>query len=165
MKLLSRLDYCRLLICAAMIVPSVGAKDALLSPSQEFDVLIKGGTIYDGTGGEGRVVNVAIRGDRIDGVGDFPNAHAKNIVEAHGLAVAPGFINMLSWSVESLLVDGRSQSEIRQGVTTEIFGEGESMGPVNDRVREHMLRAQADIRYEIKWTTLAAYLRYLEKQI
>ena len=83
-------------------------------------------------------------------------------IDARRLAVAPGFINMLSWSTESLIADGRSQSEIRQGVTTEIMGEGESMGPVNDRVREKMLREQKDIHYEIKWTTLAEYLRYLE---
>src|SRR5207302_7073083 len=83
-------------------------------------------------------------------------------IDAKGLAVAPGFINMLSWSTESLIEDGRSQSEIRQGVTTEIMGEGESMGPVNDRVRQHMLREQSDIKYDIKWNTLAEYLRYLE---
>ena len=101
-------------------------------------------------------------GDRIAGVGDFKDSRAKIVIDAHGLAVAPGFINMLSWSTESLIADGRSQSEIRQGVTTEIMGEGESMGPVNDRVREKMLRDQKDIRYEITWTTLADYLRFLE---
>jgi N-acyl-D-amino-acid deacylase len=129
-----------------------------------FDVIIKGGTVYDGTGGEGRVADVAIRGDRIAGVGNFAKASAKKTIDAHGLAVAPGFINMLSWSNESLIQDGRSQSEIRQGVTTEIMGEGESMGPVNDRVRESMLKQQADIKYEIKWNTLAEYLQYLEKR-
>jgi N-acyl-D-amino-acid deacylase len=132
--------------------------------AQEFDVIIKGGTVYDGSGGEPRHVDVAIRGNRIAGLGDFSKATAKNIVDATGLAVAPGFINMLSWSNESLIQDGRSQSEIRQGVTTEIMGEGESMGPVNDRVREHMLRQQTDIKYEIKWNTLAEYLRYLESR-
>src|SRR6266516_797629 len=132
------------------------------SPGTEFDLLIKGGTVYDGGGGEGRGVDVTVRGDRITGVGDFHNASAKNMIDARGLAVAPGFINMLSWSNESLIQDGRSQSEIRQGVTTKIMGEGESMGPVNDGVREHMLREQADIKYEIKWNTLAEYLRYLE---
>ncbi|MBX6326538.1 MAG: D-aminoacylase, partial [Chthoniobacterales bacterium] len=86
------------------------------------------------------------------------------VIDAKGLAVAPGFINMLSWSTVSLIHDGRSQSEIRQGVTTEIMGEGESMGPVNDRVREHMIRQQGDIKYDIKWNTLAEYLRYLEKR-
>ncbi len=132
--------------------------------AQDFDVIIKGGTVYDGSGGEPRHVDVAIRGDRIAGLGDFKTAKAKIIVDAAGLAVAPGFINMLSWSNESLIQDGRSQSEIRQGVTTEIMGEGESMGPVNDRVREHMLRQQTDIKYEIKWNTLAEYLRYLESR-
>ena len=128
----------------------------------DFDVIIKGGTVYDGTGAEPRHVDLAIRGDRIAGVGDFKTAKAKTIIDATDLAVAPGFINMLSWSNESLIQDGRSQSEIRQGVTTEIMGEGESMGPVNDRVREHMLREQSDIKYEIKWNTLAEYLHYLE---
>src|SRR3984893_11874623 len=130
----------------------------------DFDVIIKGGTVYDGSGGEGQHVDLAIRGDRIAGLGNFKAAKAKAIVDANGLAVAPGFINMLSWSNESLIQDGRSQSEIREGVTTEIMGEGESMGPVNDRVREHMLRQQTDIKYEIKWNTLAEYLRYLENR-
>jgi N-acyl-D-amino-acid deacylase len=129
-----------------------------------FDVIIKGGTVYDGMRAEPRRIDVAIRGDRIAGVGDFKNAKAKTIIDAKGLAVAPGFINMLSWSNESLIQDGRSQSEIRQGVTTEIMGEGESMGPVNDRVREHMLREQSDIKYDIKWNTLAEYLRYLQRR-
>jgi N-acyl-D-amino-acid deacylase len=129
-----------------------------------FDVLIKGGSVYDGTGAQPQQVDLAIRGDRIAGVGDFKNAKAKTIVDATGLAVAPGFINMLSWSNASLIQDGRSQSEIREGVTTEIMGEGESMGPVNDRVREHMLREQSDIKYDIKWNTLADYLKYLESR-
>src|SRR5213594_4952514 len=129
-----------------------------------FDVIIKGGTVYDGTGAEPKHVDLAIRGDRIAGIGDFKTAKAKTIIDATGLAVAPGFINMLSWSTESLIEDGRSQSEIRQGITTEIMGEGESMGPVNDRVREHMLRQQTDIKYDIKWNTLAEYLQYLEKR-
>src|SRR5437763_1352295 len=129
-----------------------------------FDVIIKGGTLYEGTGAEPRHVDLAIRGDRIVGLGDFKSVKAKTVIDANGLAVAPGFINMLSWSNESLIQDGRSQSEIRQGVTTEIMGEGESMGPVNDRVREHMLREQSDIKYDIKWNTLAEYLRYLESR-
>src|SRR5438309_1473015 len=139
------------------------AQDRSSSPGPaDFDVIIKNGTIYDGTGAEPKHADVAIRKDRIAGIGDFKTAKAKLIVDGSGLAVAPGFINMRSWSNESLIQDGRSQSEIRQGVTTEIMGEGESMGPVNDRVRERMLREQADIKYEIKWNTLAEYLRYLE---
>jgi len=132
--------------------------------SNNFDVLIKNGTVYDGSGGEGQHVDLAIKGDRIAQLGDLKNANAKTVIDASGLAVAPGFINMLSWSTESLIQDGKSQSEIRQGVTTEIMGEGESMGPVNDRVREHMLRSQADIKYDITWKTLAEYLQYLEKR-
>ncbi len=101
--------------------------------------MIKGGTLYDGTGGKPRVTDVAIRGDRIVGVGDFKAANAKVIVDAKGMAVAPGFINMLSWSTDSLIEDGRSQSEIRQGVTTEIMGEGWSMGPLNDDLKQRDL--------------------------
>ena len=151
------------LAALSMLTPLFAAQP--LTPSQNpasFDVIIKGGAVYDGAGAEPKNGDVAIRGDRIAGIGDFKTAKAKTIVEANGLAVAPGFINMLSWSNESLIQDGRSQSELRQGVTTEVMGEGESMGPVNDRVREHMLREQADIKYEIKWNTLAEYLRYLE---
>ena len=129
-----------------------------------FDVIIKGGTVYDGTGGEGHVADVAIRCDRIVGVGDFASAVPKKTIDARGLAVAPGFINMLSWSTESLIQDGRSQSEIRQGVTTEIMGEGESMGPLNDRMKTRLVREQTDIKFEIKWNTLAEYLHYLEQR-
>ena len=130
----------------------------------DFDAIIKDGTVYDGTGAEPKQADVAIRGDRIVGIGDFKAAKAKTMINAKGLAVAPGFINMLSWSTVSLIQDGRSQSEIRQGVTTEIMGEGESMGPVNDRVHEHMIRQQIDIKYDIKWNTLAEYLQYLERR-
>jgi N-acyl-D-amino-acid deacylase len=149
----------------ALFLGLISSTPALLGQnSPSYDVIIKGGTVYDGTGSEPRQSDVALRGDRIAAVGDLSNATAKTIVDAKGLAVAPGFINMLSWSNESLIQDGRSQSEIRQGVTTEIMGEGESMGPVNDRVREHILRSQKDIHYDIKWNTLAEYLRYLEKR-
>src|SRR6266581_2534106 len=147
------------------IVLGISAQAPSPSPAPgDFDVIIRGGTVYDGTGAEPRQADVAIRGDRVARVGDFKSAKARTIVDANGLAVAPGFINMLSWSTESLIQDGRSQSELRQGVTTEIMGEGESMGPVNDRVREFMLKQQADIKYDIKWNTLAEYLQYLEKR-
>ncbi len=142
------------------MVLTMFAQDRSPPRSADFDVIIKGGTIYDGTGAEPKQGDVAIRGDRIVGIGDFKTAKAKTVIDAKGLAVTPGFINMLSWSVASLIQDGRSQSEIRQGVTTEIMGEGESMGPVNDRVREHMIREQIDIKYDIKWNTLAEYLQY-----
>ncbi|MDP9004028.1 MAG: D-aminoacylase [Verrucomicrobiota bacterium] len=131
-------------------------------PAEKFDILIKGGTLYDGTGEKPRVIDVAIRGDRIVGVGAFPPDRATTVIDAKGLAVAPGFINMLSWSNESLIEDGRSQSEIRQGITTEIMGEGESMGPLNDRMKKRMVDEQKDLKYEIKWTTLSEYLSYME---
>src|SRR6202162_1771167 len=132
--------------------------------AQDYDVIIRNGSVYDGSGGEAQHVDLAIKGDRLAGVGDYSKASAKTIVNATGLAVAPGFINMLSWSTESLIQDGRSQSEIRQGVTTEIMGEGESMGPVNDRLRAYIVKQQSDIKYDIKWNTLAEYLQYLEKR-
>ncbi|MBA3273251.1 MAG: D-aminoacylase, partial [Chthoniobacterales bacterium] len=132
------------------------------APAEEFDVLIKGGTVYAGTTGEPRRADVAIRGDRIVGVGDFAAARAKSSVDASGMAVAPGFINMLSWSTESLLADGRSQSDIRQGVTTEIMGEGNSMGPLNETMKRRMIEEQKDIKYDIEWSTLSEYLRHLE---
>jgi N-acyl-D-amino-acid deacylase len=146
-------------------VSTAFAQDRSPSPTPaDFDVIIKDGTVYDGTGAEAKQADVAIRGDRIVGIGDFKAAKAKTMINAKGLAVAPGFINMLSWSTVSLIQDGRSQSEIRQGVTTEIMGEGESMGPVNDRVSEHMVRQQIDVKYDIKWNTLAEYLQYLERR-
>jgi N-acyl-D-amino-acid deacylase len=136
---------------------------ASLQP-QTYDVVVRGGTVYDGTGGPGRRADVAIRGDRIAGVGDFSGASARTIVDASGQAVAPGFINMLSWSTESLLADGRSQGEIRQGVTTQIFGEGSSMGPLNDEMKKRVVEQMGDVKYEITWTTLGEYLRDLERR-
>ncbi|HYC36685.1 MAG TPA: D-aminoacylase [Usitatibacter sp.] len=128
-----------------------------------YDVLIRGGTVYDGSGAPGRVQDVAIRGDRIAAIGRL-DATARKIVDARGLAVAPGFINMLSWSTESLLVDGDSQSEIRQGVTLEVMGEGSSMGPLTPAMKQRMRAAQGDLRYDITWTTLAGYLAELERR-
>jgi N-acyl-D-amino-acid deacylase len=149
-----RLPFALLLIFVASVVCA----------EDPFDVVIKGGAVYDGTGAPARNADVAIRGDRIVGVGDFAKASAKTVVDAHGLAVAPGFINMLSWSTISLIEDGKSQSEIREGVTTEIMGEGESMGPLNDEMKQRMVKEQGDIKFDIKWTSLADYLRYLESR-
>ena len=129
-----------------------------------YDVLIAGGLVFDGTGTPGRRVSIGLRGDRIAGIGNLPDARARTVIDASNLAVAPGFINMLSWSTESLLVDGRSQGEIRQGVTTQIFGEGSSMGPLNDEMKKRMLESMGDLKYEITWTTLSQYLRDLERR-
>jgi N-acyl-D-amino-acid deacylase len=138
----------------------VSAADA----PQAFDVLIRGGTVCDGSGKAPQRADVALRGDRIAAVGDLSAATAKTIVDAKDLAVAPGFINMLSWSTDSLLADGRGQSEIRQGVTTEIMGEGWSWGPVNDAIKKRMKAEQTDIRYDIEWTTLGDYLYFLQRK-
>jgi len=150
-----------LLFSIALLPLAFGAEPPA---GDKFDVIITGGTVYDGTGEKPRVIDVAIRGDRIAGLGTFSAEQARTVIDAKGLAVAPGFINMLSWSTESLIEDGRSQSEIREGVTTEIMGEGWSMGPLNDRMKERMKTQQGDIKYEIKWNTLSEYLRYLEQK-
>ncbi len=128
-----------------------------------FDILIRGGTIYDGTGSPGTMADVAITGDRIAALGQLADAKARHVVDAKDLAVAPGFINMLSWSNESLLADGKAQSEIRQGVTTQVMGEGWSMGPLSAAIKKRMKSEQGDFRYEFEWTTLSDYLRWLER--
>ncbi|MEX2273588.1 MAG: D-aminoacylase [Vicinamibacterales bacterium] len=136
-------------------------------PGQEprFDILIAGGTVYDGTGGAPVRADVGITGDRITAIApSLPRANAATVIDASGLAVAPGFINMLSWATESLIVDGRSQSDIRQGVTTEIFGEGSSMGPLTEEMRARWTREQGAVTFPITWTTLAEYLQFLEKK-
>ena len=117
------------------------------------DIVIRGGTVYDGTGVAPRRGDVAIEGDRIAAVGTVPSRGALEI-DATGLSIAPGFINMLSWATDSLFADGRSQSDIRQGVTLEVFGEGWSLGPLNERMKKERLEQQGDIKYDITWTTL-----------
>jgi N-acyl-D-amino-acid deacylase len=155
---MNRIRAAALVLLCAACTPSTTARQPT------FDVIIRNGTVYDGTGSAGRAADVAIAGDRIARVGNLGDATAKATVDAANLAVAPGFINMLSWATESLLVDGRSQSDIRQGVTLEIFGEGTSMGPLNDRIKKRMVDEMGDITYEITWTTLAEYLRELERR-
>lgn len=129
-----------------------------------FDVIIRGGTVYDGSGGPPRKADVGLRGDRVAAIGDLSAARARTVVDAKGMAVTPGFINMLSWSTESLLADGRSQSELRQGVTTQIMGEGDSMGPLNAAMKKRVKAEQGDIKYDIEWTTLSEYLTSLERR-
>src|SRR5207244_4280735 len=134
------------------------------SHAAQFDVLIRGGTVYDGSGDPPRRADIGIRGDAIAAIGDLSRDSAKLVVSADRLAVAPGFINMLSWSNESLLVDGRGQSEIRQGVTTQIMGEGWSWGPVSPAIKKRMKAEQTDVRYDIEWTTLGEYLYFLQRK-
>jgi N-acyl-D-amino-acid deacylase len=129
-----------------------------------YDVILRGGSIYDGSGEKPYIGDVAFDGDRIAAIGDIGAATAPIQIDVKGLAVAPGFVNMMSWANESLIEDGRSQSDIRQGVTLEIMGEGESMGPLNEAMKAEMVSQQSDIRYEIEWTTLAEYLEFLERR-
>lgn len=133
--------------------------------SKPYDLLIRNGVVYDGTGAAGQRVDVAVRGDRV--AAHLPpgnKAVATRTVDAHGNAVAPGFINVLSWATESLIADGRGMSDTKQGVTLEIFGEGWSMGPLNERMKADAVKQQGDIRYPIEWTTLGEYLEYLENR-
>jgi len=132
--------------------------------SNDFDVIIRGGTVYDGTGSAPYRADVGIKGDVVTRIGDLSRAKAATVVDATGMAVSPGFINMLSWSVDTLIVDGRSMGELKQGVTTQIFGEGDSMGPLNERTKKQAQDDQGDLKYDIKWATLSEYLQFLEKK-
>lgn len=132
-----------------------------LPAADTCDLLITNGLIYDGSGGAPFRGDVAITGDKISAIGVLTNITARQRLDARGLAVAPGFINMLSWANESLLEDGHSEGDIRQGVTLEVMGEGESMGPWNDPMKQIQRETQGDIKFEIAWTTLGEYLDHL----
>lgn len=132
------------------------------SPKTEYDIILKNGLIYDGSGESSYAGDIAIIGDTIAAIGDLSAAMGKEVIDLKGMAVAPGFINMLSWANSSLIEDGRSQSDIRQGVTLEVLGEGWSMGPLTDSMKIDMKEDQVDIKYDIEWTTLGEYLQFLE---
>ncbi|MDX2429097.1 MAG: D-aminoacylase [Xanthomonadales bacterium] len=144
----------------AIIVPALLLAAACSQP--EHDIIIRGGSLYDGSGGPAKIADVAIDGDRITEIGDLEGHTGRREVDAKGLAVAPGFINMLSWANESLIQDGRSLSDIFQGVTLEVMGEGTSMGPLNEKMRQQRVERQNDIRYEVSWTSLGEYLQHME---
>jgi N-acyl-D-amino-acid deacylase len=129
-----------------------------------YTVLIRGGTIYDGSGGAPYVGDVALKGDRIVYVGPHAPGRASRTIDASGKAVSPGFINMLSWAVDSLIADGRGMSDTYQGVTLEVFGEGDSMGPLTPEMKARALKRQGDIRFPITWTTLGQYLQFLQRK-
>jgi N-acyl-D-amino-acid deacylase len=137
---------------------------AACAKEPEYDVVLRGGTILDGSGKPGYTGDVAITGDRIAYVGPVADGEGRREIDVKGQAVAPGFINMLSWSNESLLIDGRGQGELRQGVTLEVMGEGESMGPLTAPMKEDALAQQGDLKYPIEWSTLGEYLALLEKK-
>ena len=134
------------------------------APPADYSFLIRGGTIYDGSGEAPYVGDVAIRGDKIVYVGPHAPGRAARTIEATGKAVSPGFINMLSWANESLIADGRGMSDTAQGVTLEVMGEGDSMGPLNPEMKRLELKRQGDIKYPIRWTTLGQYLEFLQRK-
>jgi N-acyl-D-amino-acid deacylase len=142
---------------AALLVTSA-------APPADYTVLIHGGTIYDGTGRDPYVGDVALKGDKIAYVGPHAPGTAARTLDATGKAVSPGFVNMLSWATESLIADGRGVSDTVQGVTLEVMGEGDSMGPLNPTMKALDLKRQGDIKYPIRWTTLGQYLEYLQKK-
>ena len=150
-------------IFAAVAAPLL-VSSAIAQAPPAYDLLIDNGTIYDGMGGAAFTGDVAIKGDRIVYVGPEAPGTAKKTVDATGMAVSPGFINMLSWAPESLIHDGRGLSDTVQGVTLEVFGEGQSMGPWNAKMKSNELKRQGDIKYPIRWTTLGEYLDYMQRK-
>ncbi len=138
----------------------------ILSCKQEtkYDTIIRNGLVYDGNGGEPLKADIAIKADTIAFIGDLSSETATQIIDANDNAIAPGFVNMLSWSPESLIQDGRSLSELTQGITLQVMGEGESMGPLTDSMKMDAEKGQINIKYKIKWNTLGEYLNWLEKK-
>jgi N-acyl-D-amino-acid deacylase len=142
----------------------IGLMAALAGCGPSYDTILRHGTVYDGTGAAPVTADVAIKGDTVAAIGDLSKARGKVELDVTGLAVTPGFINMLSWATETLIEDGKSQGEIRQGVTLEIMGEGESMGPWSDSLKAYNKANQGDIKYDIQWTTLREYLDFLQRK-
>ena len=148
----------------AFVLVGLLATSAAPPPPPGYTTLIRGGTIYDGSGGAPYIGDVGLKGDRIVYVGPHAPGRAVRTVDARGKAVSPGFINMLSWAVERLIADGRGVSDTMQGVTLEVFGEGDSMGPLNPEMKRLAVKRQGDIKYPISWTTLGQYLEYLQRK-
>jgi N-acyl-D-amino-acid deacylase len=149
----------RKLICLLLLTALLSACD-----SKKYDTIIRNGLVYDGNGAAPFTADIGIKNDTIAFIGDLSKESAKNEVDAKGKAVSPGFINMLSWAPVSLIEDGRSQGDIRQGVTLEVFGEGESMGPLNAKMKADMQKDQSLIKYEVAWNTLGEYMQWMEKK-
>jgi N-acyl-D-amino-acid deacylase len=147
-----------------LIILALAATLGSCKQQPQFERIIRNGTIYDGRGGTPFKADLAINADTIAAIGDLSNYSAKQETDAAGKAVAPGFINMLSQAQESLIADGRSQSDIRQGVTLEVMGEGSSMGPVTPKMKKEMEDGEGDIKYNVTWNTLGDYLNFLEKK-
>lgn len=149
------MKFFRLILCVIAVISGCVS-------DPDYDVLIRNGRIYDGSGTPSFMADVGIRADTIAKIGNLKRARGIIEIDAVNMAVSPGFINMLSWANESLIEDGLSQSDIRQGVTLEVLGEGDSMGPLNETMKAEMKNTQGDIKYDIEWTTLGEYLQFLE---
>jgi N-acyl-D-amino-acid deacylase len=147
-------------LCLGIALSSCGTTPT----AEHYDTIIRGGDIYDGLGNAPVQADVAFSDDRIAKIGDLADATATIEIDATGMAVSPGFINMLSWATESLIEDGRGMSDIKQGVTLEVMGEGWSMGPLNDQLRAVATARQGDIKFDITWNTLGEYLEFLENK-
>ncbi|HOK77516.1 MAG TPA: hypothetical protein PLW35_07315, partial [Verrucomicrobiota bacterium] len=152
----------RKLAAAALAVPLCFT--IFLMKAQSYDLVLRNGTIYDGSGNAPFVADVAVSGDKIAEIGSIPANAGSVELNVRGLAVAPGFINMLSWACESLLADGRAQSDVRQGVTLEVMGEGESFGPLSPAMKDAMQNRQGDLKYMVEWSTLEEYLHHLVRR-
>ena len=149
-------------VAVALLLGAWVLSPAVAGAASDYDFLIRGGTVYDGSGGTPFQGDVGIAGDRITYVGPHAPGTAESEIDAHGLAVSPGFVNMLSWANESLLVDGRGESDLRQGVTLEVMGEGWSMGPLNATMQRLAEQRQIDIKYKVDWSTLGQFFEKLE---
>ncbi|MCP4302088.1 MAG: D-aminoacylase [Gammaproteobacteria bacterium] len=152
----------QLLVCIAMGMTAGVQHDDSDAISADYDVVIRGAMLYDGSGESAYIGDLAIMGDRIEAVGDIGDAIGRREINAEGLAVAPGFINMMSWSPTTIIMDGRVVSDIKQGVTLEVFGEGMSWGPLNKTRKVSFAEELAKDGVELAWTTLGEYLRHLE---
>jgi N-acyl-D-amino-acid deacylase len=152
-----------MMIRIILIIPLALALFACQTQPQ-YDVILKNGLVLDGSGSPAIQADIGIRADTIAAIGNLSASKSRSVLDVQGQYIAPGFINMLSWANESLLVDGRSQSDLRQGVTLEVMGEGHSMGPLNSKMKADMLSGQQDYKFDIPWTSLGGYLRHLEAQ-
>ncbi len=157
MSNMSRRRWLGLTAAFALLAACTGGQQ----PPADYDVVIRNGIVYDGSGEPPFRGDIAIDGDRIAAVGELGEVTGSVEIDATGKAVSPGFINMLSWATESLLHDGRAMSDVKQGVTLEIMGEGFSMGPLNERMKQELEARQRDIKYDVTWTTLGEYLDHL----
>jgi N-acyl-D-amino-acid deacylase len=147
-------------LCVLLLTPVIARAETPI-----YDLVIKNARVFDGTGAAPQSISIAVNGDRV--AAHLPQGakfNARKTVDARQQALAPGFINMLSWATESLIVDGRGQSDLRQGVTLEVFGEGWSMGPLNPAMKKEAIEQQSDYNFDIPWTSLGGYLEHLQQR-